>query len=267
MRYKAKWAWGSLVVKALRYQSDGPGIDSRWCHWVFFFSVVPLTEPCALRSTQLLKVSTRDFSWCKGGRCVWLTTYQPLYCRNVKKIRGLNLPGTPWATSAWAWGSVVVKALRYQSDGPGIDSRWCHWVFFFPWYHWQNHVPWGRLSFWKWVPGISPGVKAADAFGWRRTNPCSAETSRKTGALIYPEPLGPPRPVAGDLYLYFLIWLSSEVKLAFCFESCLLMAARFWRIDSFSISFKRHLPHFTPFCRSRAPPPVLLAQLESLLYK
>jgi hypothetical protein len=28
-----------------------------------------------------------------------------------------------------AWGSVVVKALRYFSDGPGIDSRWCHWVF------------------------------------------------------------------------------------------------------------------------------------------
>ena len=29
-----------------------------------------------------------------------------------------------------AWGSVVVKALRYYSDGPGIDSRWCHWGFF-----------------------------------------------------------------------------------------------------------------------------------------
>jgi hypothetical protein len=28
-----------------------------------------------------------------------------------------------------AWGSVVVKALRYKSDGPGIDSRWCHWIF------------------------------------------------------------------------------------------------------------------------------------------
>ena len=27
-----------------------------------------------------------------------------------------------------AWGSVVVKALRYWSDGPGIDSRWCHWI-------------------------------------------------------------------------------------------------------------------------------------------
>ena len=29
-----------------------------------------------------------------------------------------------------AWGSVVVKALRYQSGGLGIDSRWCHWGFF-----------------------------------------------------------------------------------------------------------------------------------------
>jgi len=34
---------------------------------------------------------------------------------------------------------------------------------------WQNHVPWSRLSLWKWVPGISPGVKAASAYGWRPT--------------------------------------------------------------------------------------------------
>ena len=27
------------------------------------------------------------------------------------------------------WGSIVVKALRYYSDGPEIDSRWCHWIF------------------------------------------------------------------------------------------------------------------------------------------
>ena len=25
-----------------------------------------------------------------------------------------------------AWGSVVVMALRYYSEGQGIDSRWCH---------------------------------------------------------------------------------------------------------------------------------------------
>jgi len=76
-----------------------------------FFSVVPPpalppTEPCALRSTQPLKVSARDFSWGKGDRCVWLTIYDP----------------------------------------------------------------------------------------------CNAERSRKSGALTYPEPLGPPRPVAGKLY-------------------------------------------------------------------
>ena len=33
----------------------------------------------------------------------------------------------------------------------------------------QNHVAWGRLSLWKWVLGISSGVKAAGAFGWRPT--------------------------------------------------------------------------------------------------
>ena len=70
--------------------------------------------------------------------------------------------------TAGAWGSVVVKALRYQSDGPGIDSRWCHWGSF-PWYPRQNRVPWGQLSLWKWVPGISPGVKVASAFGWLPT--------------------------------------------------------------------------------------------------
>jgi len=39
-----------------------------------------------------------------------------------------------------AWGGVVVKALRYWSDDPGIDSWWCHWGFFL-WYPRQNHVP------------------------------------------------------------------------------------------------------------------------------
>ena len=50
--------------------------SSRWCH-CGSFPWLPPKEPCALRSTHLLKVSTRDFSWSKGGRCVWLTTYHP----------------------------------------------------------------------------------------------------------------------------------------------------------------------------------------------
>jgi hypothetical protein len=49
-------AWGSVVVKALRYKSEGPGIDFR-CRRVFF--PWHLTVPCALGSTQPLKMSTR----------------------------------------------------------------------------------------------------------------------------------------------------------------------------------------------------------------
>jgi hypothetical protein len=38
------------------------------------------------------------------------------------------MPGYTYLIGAWV--NVVVKALSYYSDGPGIDSRWCHWGFF-----------------------------------------------------------------------------------------------------------------------------------------
>ena len=49
-------AWGGVVVKALHYKSEGPGIDSR-CRREFF--PWHLAVPCALGSTQPLKMSTR----------------------------------------------------------------------------------------------------------------------------------------------------------------------------------------------------------------
>jgi hypothetical protein len=49
-------AWGSVVVKALRYKSDDPGIDSP-CRRGFF--PWHLTIPCDLGSTQPLKMSAR----------------------------------------------------------------------------------------------------------------------------------------------------------------------------------------------------------------
>jgi hypothetical protein len=67
-------AWDSVVFKALRYYSGGPGIDSRWCHWGLF-PWLRTKQPCAMGSTQHLKMSTRDFFWGKGDRCGWLTTY------------------------------------------------------------------------------------------------------------------------------------------------------------------------------------------------
>jgi len=54
--------------------------------------VVPPTEPCALRSTQPLKVSTRYFSWGKGGRCVWLTTYHPCSAETSTYPESLGSP-------------------------------------------------------------------------------------------------------------------------------------------------------------------------------
>jgi hypothetical protein len=43
----------------------------------------------------------------------------------VKKCRGLQLFKlfTVYLSHSEAWGGVVVKVLRYLSDGPRIDSR------------------------------------------------------------------------------------------------------------------------------------------------
>jgi len=76
-------------------------------------------KPCALGSTQPLKMSTRDFSWGKGGRCVQLTTYH--HCSpESQEIRGLNLPGTPWATSACRGTPVLFYSFLLEAEStPG----------------------------------------------------------------------------------------------------------------------------------------------------
>jgi len=56
------------------------------------FSVVPPTEPRALRLTQPLKVSTKDFSWGEGGPCVRLTTYHPCSAETSRKSGALIYP-------------------------------------------------------------------------------------------------------------------------------------------------------------------------------
>ena len=66
------------------------------------FSRIP-TEPCALGSTQPLKMSTRDSPGGKGGRCVRLTTYHPCSAER-QEIRCLNLPRPPWAISTACCG-------------------------------------------------------------------------------------------------------------------------------------------------------------------
>jgi hypothetical protein len=53
--------------------------------------------------------------------CVFFRSeYRPAFYVNILMY---------YSDNTWAWGSVMVKALRYESEGPGIDSR-CRQVFF-----------------------------------------------------------------------------------------------------------------------------------------
>ena len=68
-------------------------------------------------------------------------------------------------------GPGVAQWLRRCATSrkvPGSTPGGVTWDFFRGSFR-QSNVPWGRLSFWKWVTGISPAVKAAGAFGWRPT--------------------------------------------------------------------------------------------------
>jgi hypothetical protein len=61
-----------------------------------------------------------------------------------------------------AWGALLLG--RSWDRFPVVPL----WIFFCGSFR-QNIVPWGRISLWKWVPGISPGVKVAGTYGWRPT--------------------------------------------------------------------------------------------------
>jgi len=104
------------------------------------FFVVPPTEPCALRSNQPLKVSTRDFSWGKGGRCVWQMTYHSC---NAETSRNPGPSSTPnplghlglsrdTFTLLYIWGLLWTDWQR--------DRIWCEWDFLACKYHYTNDI-------------------------------------------------------------------------------------------------------------------------------
>ena len=82
------------MVKVLRYNSEGPAIDSRGRR---DFSVACDSSMCpGIESVS--KSEYQDNPGGKGGWCVRLTTYH-LHVPIVKKSGGLNLPGILWACS------------------------------------------------------------------------------------------------------------------------------------------------------------------------
>ena len=82
----------------------------------------------------------------------------------------------------------------------------------------RNHVPWGWLSPWKWVPGISPGVKAAGAYGWRPTA-LVVPNFKKIWGLNLPETPWATSACCGMTFTWPHLHLFSP-----CFISCLFVA-------------------------------------------
>jgi hypothetical protein len=78
-----------VAVKALRYNSEGLGIDPRWCRWGFFSEATDWTVCPGV--IQPLKMSTRKTPGGEGGRCVRVTTLLPSQCRMSRRSRSLNL--------------------------------------------------------------------------------------------------------------------------------------------------------------------------------
>jgi hypothetical protein len=108
----------------------------------FFRDISPSDRSMALGSTQpLVKMSTRNISGGKGGRCVRLTTSPPSRAE-CHEIWEPKTPGTLWATPrllrdsftftfTYCYDAVaqLVEALRHKPEGLGFNSRWCHWNF------------------------------------------------------------------------------------------------------------------------------------------
>ena len=75
----------------------------------------------ALGSTQpLVKMSTRNISWGKGGRCVRLTTLPHSCAESVLKIWEPKPPGTHWVTPGLLRNSYtftyILQIIEHKGD-------------------------------------------------------------------------------------------------------------------------------------------------------
>jgi hypothetical protein len=75
--------WGSVVVKALRSQSESLGIDPQWCRWGFFSEVSD--GPMCPGVDSASKNEYQDTPGGKGGRCLRVTTLPLSKCRKSRK--------------------------------------------------------------------------------------------------------------------------------------------------------------------------------------
>ena len=119
-------AWGSIVVKALLYQSDGPGIDSRWCHGIFqwLISLRPYHGPGIDSAPS--ENEYQKYCWGKGGRCVRLTTLPHSRVMKSGSLNLLELSG-PHRARYGTPLTLPFTSLRYLTAE--TCSKW-HWDWF-----------------------------------------------------------------------------------------------------------------------------------------
>ena len=106
----------------------------------------------------------------------------------------------PYRFCSGAWGGVVVKTLRALLVGRSRDRFPVVSLGIFS-------VATDRTM----CLGSSQPLKMSTRDFWVKGCRCLRLTtyhpsSRKSGSVTYPEPLGPPRPVVGDLYLLSLLF-------------------------------------------------------------
>ena len=86
------------MVKALRYYSEGPGIDSRWCHWNFkwHISFRPYHGP----GVDSAASENEYQEYFLGVKAAGVWSWQPhqLHVPNVMEIWEPKHPGTLWVS-------------------------------------------------------------------------------------------------------------------------------------------------------------------------
>ena len=93
---------------------SGNGIQTHHAILLIHSSSRPLQRPYSLGITHF-------FSFILKNVVILTLLYKPCHKANCL-LKFLSL-------SLGAWGGEVVEVLRYLSDGPGIVSRWWHWIF------------------------------------------------------------------------------------------------------------------------------------------
>jgi hypothetical protein len=81
-------------------------------------------EPCALGSTQPLKIRTRKTSGDKDGRCVRVTTLPPSQCRMSRRSGNLNLPDPQGPAQACSGKTLPLTYTKEAGIAQLVPAEW-----------------------------------------------------------------------------------------------------------------------------------------------